>query len=97
MKDAFETQQKEKEEKAAKEAEIAVKKKAEHEARTSQIDHDVVLKTFESPLSTYKRKDDLVTIARALQITIETKDTITTLLKNIKARMAENPALAQNP
>jgi len=30
-------------------------------------------------------------------LTHETKDTITTLLKNIKARMAENPALAQNP
>lgn len=97
LKDAFEAQQKAREEKAAKDAEIAAKKKAEHESRTSRIDHDVVLKTFENSLSTYKRKDDLVTIARALQITVEPKDTITTLLKNIKARMAENPALAQNP
>jgi len=30
-------------------------------------------------------------------LTHETKDTITTLLKNIKAQMAENPALTQNP
>ncbi|KAL4067304.1 regulator of Vps4 activity in the MVB pathway-domain-containing protein [Scleroderma yunnanense] len=60
------------------------------------IDHDVVLKTFDSPLSTYKRKDDLVTIARALQIVVESKDTITALSKKTRARMDEDPTIAQN-
>jgi len=96
MKDAFESERREKEEKAFREAEAAAKKKAENEARTSRIDHDVVLRTFESPLSAYKRKDDFVTIARALQIAVESKDTITTLTKKIKARMDENPAIAEN-
>ena len=97
MKDAFESERKEKEEKASREAEATAKKKAENEARTSRIDHDVVLRTFESPLSAYKRKDDFVTIARAFQIAVESKDTIATLTKKIRARMDENPAIAENP
>ncbi|KAL4067074.1 hypothetical protein V8B97DRAFT_1008463 [Scleroderma yunnanense] len=96
MKDKFESQRKEKEEKAAREAEATAKKRAENEARMSRIDHDVVLKTFDSPLSTYKRKDDLVTIARALQIAVESKDTITALSKKIRAHMDEDPTITQN-
>ena len=97
LKNASGAQPKEREEKAARETENTANKRAEHEARTSRTDHVTVLKTFESPLSAYKRKDDLVTIARTLQIAVEPKDTIATLLKNIKAQMVENPALAQNP
>lgn len=97
MKDACESERKEKEEKASKEAEATAKKKAENEARMSRIDHDVVLRTFKSPLSAYKWKDDFVTIARALQIAVESKDTITTLTKKIWAHMDENPVIAENP
>ena len=97
MKDTFETQLKEKEAKEAKEQEKRAQKQAETEARTARIDTDVVLKTFDCPISTYKRKDDLITISRALRVTIEPKDTINHLTLKIKTQMAQNPSLATNP
>ena len=97
MKDAFESEHKEKEEKASREAEAMAKKQAENEARMSWINHDVVLRTFKSPLSAYKQKDNFVTITHALQIAVESKDTITTLTKKIQTHMDENPVITENP
>ncbi|KNZ80964.1 hypothetical protein J132_03664, partial [Termitomyces sp. J132] len=42
------------------------------------INEDSILKTFKYPLSHYKKKDDLITIASALRLL--TEGTITTLL-----------------
>ncbi|KAF8991166.1 hypothetical protein BDQ17DRAFT_1171684, partial [Cyathus striatus] len=41
-------------------------KESEIEETETRIRHDAATKTFELPLSSYKRKDDLRTIARAL-------------------------------
>ncbi|KIK45040.1 hypothetical protein CY34DRAFT_802009 [Suillus luteus UH-Slu-Lm8-n1] len=77
---------------AAKQAQ----KKAENDARTVKINQNAVTKNFDAPLSSYKLKDDFLTIAQALGLTVEKKDTIASLTNKIKTHLDEHPALADN-
>ncbi|KAG0692338.1 hypothetical protein DFH29DRAFT_1048592 [Suillus ampliporus] len=52
---------------AAKQAQ----KKAENDARTVKINRNAVTKDFDAPLSSYKLKDDFLTIAQALGLAVE--------------------------
>ncbi|KAF8990039.1 hypothetical protein BDQ17DRAFT_1183772, partial [Cyathus striatus] len=88
-----------------KEYEEHVTKKATEEKRI-QKDHrseemeahircDGVSKTFELPLSSYKRKDELCTIARALGLAEDGKMTVISLTASIRAHLTENELILQ--
>jgi hypothetical protein len=51
--------------------ETATQKAAEGAARATHINEDTTLKTFNHKLSSYKCKDDLITIAGALGLPME--------------------------
>ena len=63
-------------------------------ARSAQITHDTVLKVFDKPIASYKKKDDLVTIAGAFQLLMT--GTNAELIARIKLHLTENPQLEQN-
>ncbi|KAG1851017.1 hypothetical protein C8R48DRAFT_836561 [Suillus tomentosus] len=64
--------------------------------RTVKINQNAVTKDFDVPLSSYKLKDDFLTIAQALGVAVEKKDTIASLTNKIKTHLDEHPALADN-
>ncbi|KAG2125467.1 uncharacterized protein EDB93DRAFT_1191027 [Suillus bovinus] len=68
LREAFEAEEIERIEKEKVEAEKAAQKKAENDVRLSRIEEDIKTKVFDGSLSSYKRKDDLVTIAGALSL-----------------------------
>ncbi|EGO19008.1 hypothetical protein SERLADRAFT_443550 [Serpula lacrymans var. lacrymans S7.9] len=78
-------------ERAAKDAQKAV----DEAIRTAHIHEDTVSKNFEKPLSSYKRKDDLITVAGALQLS--TTGTVKELLTRIKTYLDEHGELAGQP
>ncbi|KAG1832291.1 hypothetical protein DFJ58DRAFT_671161, partial [Suillus subalutaceus] len=72
------------------------KKKTEDEARHTQIEHDIELKTFDA-LSTLRRKDDFIALAGALKISRDgTVEELRTRLKEFLADAA-NQHFADNP
>ncbi|KAG1721065.1 hypothetical protein EDB19DRAFT_2044466 [Suillus lakei] len=68
LREAFEAEEIERIEKEKVDAEKAAQKKAENDVRLSCIEEDIKTKVFDGSLSSYKRKDDLVTIAGALSL-----------------------------
>ncbi|KAF8988784.1 hypothetical protein BDQ17DRAFT_1434886 [Cyathus striatus] len=89
-----------------KEYEEHVTKKKATEEKRRQKDHrseemeacircDGVSKTFELPLSLYKRKNELRTIARALGLAEDGKMTVISLTASIRAHLTENELILQ--
>lgn len=62
---------------------------------SSLIEEDIKTKVFDGSLSSYKRKDDLVTIAGALSLSRD--GTMIELTARIKEHLAENPDCASQP
>ncbi|KAF8980265.1 hypothetical protein BDQ17DRAFT_1337832 [Cyathus striatus] len=81
------------EEHTEKQKEEAVKreqKDRELEEIEARIRQDSVDKIFDLPLASYKRKDELRTIARALGLPEDKKMTISKLAANIRAHLVTN-------
>ena len=77
-------------------AEKEAQKQAENRARESQIIKDTVLKVFDRPYSAYKRKDEFIVLAGALEIdktgTIPAlKECIGEYLNSHKNELIQNP------
>jgi hypothetical protein len=89
LREAFEAEDAELEAKEKVELEKAAKKKADDSARTLRINHEIGSRIFDCPLTSYKRKDDLIALAGALSLPIE--GTVAELTKAIKDHLAENP------
>ncbi|KAG0694842.1 hypothetical protein DFH29DRAFT_300007 [Suillus ampliporus] len=53
-------------------------------------------KDLDAPLSSYKLKDDFLTISQALGLAVEKEDTIASLTNKIKTHLDDHPALADN-
>ncbi|KAG1846987.1 hypothetical protein DFJ58DRAFT_892032, partial [Suillus subalutaceus] len=70
-------------------------KKAENNVRLSRIEEEIKTKVFDGSLSSYKRKDDLVTIAGALPLLRD--GTMIELTARIKEHLAGNPDCASQP
>ncbi|KAG1719149.1 uncharacterized protein EDB91DRAFT_486684 [Suillus paluster] len=74
------------------------KKKLDEEARIARIHNSITMRTFDSPFTSYKRKEDLEALAGALGLSRDGK--IADLAARIKAHL-EDPdtrtALADNP
>ncbi|KAG0703514.1 hypothetical protein DFH29DRAFT_998504 [Suillus ampliporus] len=68
LKEAFEAEEIERAEKEKADAEKAVQKTVENDAQLSHIEEDIKAKVFGSSLASYKRKDNLITIASALSL-----------------------------
>ena len=96
LKEDFEKAEEERREKEKAEGEKLAKKKADGEVRLSQIEQDIRSKMFDS-LSTFRRKDDYITLAGALGISRE--GTVEELKTRIKDYLADpsHADIAQNP
>jgi hypothetical protein len=75
-------------------AEKEAEKAAQEKIRLARINEEIVLKVFTKSLSSYKRKDDLITLAGALQL--ETTGTVAELTTRVKAHIEAHPELAEN-
>lgn len=95
LKAAFQEEEVRRQEQERLNAEKEAQKTAETAARNARIATDTVLRTFDNSLSTYKRKDDLLTIAGALQIVAT--GTVPQLTARIKEYLHVHPDLASNP
>ena len=96
LQNVFEAEEANRKEQERCNAEKEAQKQAEHLARQSQIMKDTVLKIFDHPLSTYKRKDELIVLAGALEL--DTTGTILALKERIKAYVdSHKNSLMQNP
>ncbi|KAG2032667.1 hypothetical protein BDR03DRAFT_1015018 [Suillus americanus] len=95
LREAFEAEEIERIEKEKVDAEKAAQKKAENDVRLSRIEEDIKMKVFDGSLSSYKRKDDLVTIAGALSLPRD--GTMIELTAQIKEHLAGNPDCASQP
>jgi hypothetical protein len=93
MKAAFDTQEVVRLEKEKTDREKEAQKTSEALERNAQITQDIVLKIFDKPLTSYKRKDELVTIAGALKILAT--GTNPELFSRIKDHLTTNPQLKQ--
>ncbi|KAF8987401.1 hypothetical protein BDQ17DRAFT_1335084 [Cyathus striatus] len=75
---------------------VAVEKQKQKENKVEEaearIRHDAANKTFELPLSSYKRKDDLRTTARALGLAEDKKTKLRELSSNIRVYVEDNSA-----
>ena len=91
MKAAFDAQEVVRLEKEKADQEKEAQKASDVLARTAQITQDIVLKIFDKPLTSYKRKDELVTIAGALKILAT--GTNPELFSRIKDHLTANPHL----
>ncbi|KAF8575680.1 hypothetical protein K439DRAFT_1262139, partial [Ramaria rubella] len=91
--------EKQEEERVTCEAEQAMKaqekEKAECAHTTTHIDN-VVLQVFDQPLTYYKKKDDLCSLALALELDDDNGKVIE-LQAQIEAHMQAHPELAQHP
>ena len=78
---------------------VAAQKQLDREVaerqRILERHHSATFKTFDAPLSSYKRKDDLKDIATALAL--DNIGTIPTLIAHIRTHLEENWQLAEQP
>ncbi|KAM6491483.1 hypothetical protein JOM56_013052 [Amanita muscaria] len=95
LKAAFEEEEAQRLEQERLNAEKEAQKTAETAVRNARIATDTILRTFDNSLSAYKRKDDLLTIAGALQIV--TTGTVPQLTARIKEHLHAHPDLVSNP
>lgn len=91
----FDIKEAEDEAKEKVELEKAAQKKADDMARTLRINEEIRNRVFDCPLTSYKRKDDLVALAGALSLPMD--GTVVGLVKVIKEHLDENPTLANEP
>ncbi|KIL65352.1 hypothetical protein M378DRAFT_77093, partial [Amanita muscaria Koide BX008] len=91
----FEAEDAERQEREKENAEKEAQKLAEQEVRNARIAEDAVSKVFAHTLTSYKKKDELLSIAGALQIS--DKGTIPELLNRIRQHMELHPELRENP
>ncbi|KAG6876505.1 hypothetical protein C0992_012680 [Termitomyces sp. T32_za158] len=71
LKEAFEKEEVERQKREQINAEREAQKARDAAERSARINEDSVLKTFDYPLSHYKKKDDLIMIASALRLPTE--------------------------
>jgi DDE superfamily endonuclease len=95
LKEAFEAEEVERKEQERVNAVKEAQKTAETAAHNVRITTDSALKIFDSPLSSYKLKDDIRTIAGALGIA--TTGTVAELTACIKNHLRAHPELVNNP
>ena len=95
LREAFEAADAERLEREKENAEKEAQKLAELEARNVRIAEHAVSKVFDHALTSYKKKDELLSIAGALQIS--DKGTIPDLLNRIRLHMELHPELRENP
>ena len=69
-------------------------KAAQEKVHLAQINEEIVLKVFTGSLSSYKQKDDLITLAGALQL--DTTGTVAELGTRVKTYVEAHPELAEN-
>ncbi|KAF8835973.1 hypothetical protein BDN67DRAFT_1005629 [Paxillus ammoniavirescens] len=82
----FEKAEVERHEKEKAEAEKQAKRKADGEVRVAQIERDIRDKVFDAPLSSFRRKDEYITLAGALGISQDgTVEELKTRIKNYVA------------
>ncbi|KIJ13527.1 hypothetical protein PAXINDRAFT_100625 [Paxillus involutus ATCC 200175] len=85
-------------EKEKAEAEKQAKRKADGEVRVAQIERDIRDKVFDAPLSSFRRKDEYITLAGALGISQDgTVEELKTRIKNYIADPTHAADIAQNP
>jgi hypothetical protein len=96
LKAAFQEEEAQRLERERLNAEKEAQKTAEIAAWNALIAEDTVLWTFDNPLGTYKRKDDLLAIAGALKISAT--GTVPQLTARIKEHLsAHSSELSSNP
>ena len=95
LREAFEAEDVERQEREKENAEKEAQKLAELEARNARIADDAASKVFDHTLTSYKKKDELLSIAGALRIS--DKGTISDLLNRIRQHMELHPELRENP
>ena len=95
LRKAFETEEVERREQERANAEKEAQKTADTAARNARIFMDTTSKVFDSPLSSYKLKDDLRTITGALGIL--TTGTVAELSTHVKEHLNGHPELVNNP
>ena len=95
LREEFEMKDAEDEAKEKAELEKAAQKKADETARMLRINEETRTRIFDCPLTSYKRKDDLVALAGALSL--PTGGTIAELTKTIRGHLAENPTRENEP
>jgi hypothetical protein len=95
LQESFEREEREADmrEREAKEREHT--KAVEAAERDRRIVEAAISKTYDAPLSSYKLKEDLVGLARALKI-VDT-GTVANLTERIKQHLHDNPNLVHNP
>jgi hypothetical protein len=95
LKEAFEAERVVRLAKEKEAADTAAKKAVDDAARTARISQDTASKIFNQALSAYKLKDDLITVAGALELSIT--GTKGDLIGRIKDHLAAHPELSHNP
>ncbi|KAG2061628.1 hypothetical protein BDR06DRAFT_1001900 [Suillus hirtellus] len=95
LKEAFKAEEIEHAKKEKVDAEKAAQKKAENDLWLSCIEEDIKTKVFDGSLSSYKCKDDLITIAGTLLLPRD--GTMIELTARIKDFLAGNPECASQP
>jgi hypothetical protein len=93
LKAAYEIEAAEKEAAGREAAEKEAEKAAQEKIRLAQINEEIVLKVFTKSLSSYKWKDELITLAGALHL--ETTGTVPELTAQVKAHIEAHPELAE--
>ncbi|KAG6863778.1 hypothetical protein C0991_003264 [Blastosporella zonata] len=88
LKDAFEEEEKEHLEKERVKAEKEAQKVVDANVRNTQIACKSVLKTFELPITLYKKKEDFEILATVLEISV--KGTVQELTQRIKDYLAQH-------
>jgi hypothetical protein len=94
MRDAFDAQERACIEEEKQAADKAAKIAAEKAAHTAQINKDIISRVFGDPISSYKWKTDLVTIAGVFRLA--TEGTVVKLTGWVKGHMALHPEHADN-
>ena len=94
LKEAIYAEEAERVERVKQHAEKEAQKSAESVVRNARIAKDTLTRTFDAPLSSYKRKDDLVILAGTLEIT--TAGTVAVLTERVKEHLKSHPELANN-
>lgn len=92
---AFEAEEAERRQQQQQAAEKEAQKMAEEADRHRRINEAAFTRTFEHPLSLYKKKDELLVIAIALNL--PTDGTIPILNTRIKEHLQSHPDLVNNP
>ena len=96
LKDSFEVEEAERAERQRITADKDSQKAAEQAEREAQIQEEASGKIFELPLNSYKCKDDLRTIARALNLSDHGLK-VADLTESIRTHLDEHPELQNNP